>query len=109
MQFSSKPPFQKKYWDSDRSYYFVDRPQTNPTNRVLESLRITLDAFDSQPGWHQNYVNFLEMYQEDPELYGSLWGRKGHPLEDVVRSKESEREHALKVLRKWKAVYSEAD
>lgn len=37
--FSSRPPFKRKHWESDRSYTFVDRPQNNPTNPILTALR----------------------------------------------------------------------
>lgn len=39
VQFSSKPPFRKKFWESDRVYTFVDLPQHNPTNPILLARR----------------------------------------------------------------------
>lgn len=58
MQFSSKPPFQKKFWDSDRSYYLVDRPQTNPTNRILTELRENKrDVYDLMYSLNSRWVD----------------------------------------------------
>lgn len=82
IQFSSKPPFQKKFWDSDRSYYFVDRPQNNPTNRILDETRSEAVDMDAEIRW--------------------VWHSACYP--DITLA---EREHAYKVLRKWEAVFGE--
>lgn len=40
--FSSRPPFQKKVWDLDWTYYLFPHPQHNPTNRMLTAARRAL-------------------------------------------------------------------
>lgn len=103
MQFSSKPPFNddlgpwvsevtgSRYWERPKYGHGQfryeprhDRPQTNPTNRILDEIRseATDMADEMRMIWNSAYYS-------DRTL--------------------AEREHAYKVLRKWKGVYGEED
>lgn len=102
MQFSSKPPFiDEDPWVSmvtgaryseppkyghgrfrfePRPEY--GRPQNNPTNRILDEIRSEAVDMDAEIRW--------------------VWHSSCYPDRTLA-----EREHAYKVLRKWKAVFGE--
>lgn len=116
MQFSSKPPFNddpgawvsevtgSRYWEPPKyghgRFRFdprpeFNRPQTNPTNRILDITR----RWKTRRGYTPLMaVLRMEDWTEQSQQF----------IESPTFTRDMET-HALKVLRKWKAVYGEED